>query len=275
MSANPNPEGEWQELLWIELAQLRIPRYQRPEPDERADKLYKSWDSMACQALQVSFRNKIHWIIDGQTRAQAARRYGLDKLPAIVAHGLTEEREAELFLKANRDRLRVNAIDRHRAEAIAQEARALIIDEVLASNGLMLGAVNKSKNGYHLESETELRAINAVCACEEVYKDGAGELLDRSLRIIEASFHADSARFRGNIIKGIGYFLARDTWGADDEKVTKQLSKIESAKLDEMAAHWQQVIKKKSGSSAPLYMAKAVASYVYRQNGDSWKPGKP
>ena len=39
---SPAPEGIPLRIGWIELRLLRIPRYQREEPDERVDKLIAS-----------------------------------------------------------------------------------------------------------------------------------------------------------------------------------------------------------------------------------------
>lgn len=274
MSATPEPEREKADMVNIELTRLRIPRYQRPEPDDRIEKLEQAWDDLAASALLISRRDNAYWIIDGQTRVAAARRRGRTHLPAVCCCNIDEKREAELFLKLNRDRLRVSAVSRHRAEVIAGEIRAIVIDEVLAVNGLHLGYTHHL-NGFEYESEMKLHPIFCVVACERVYSDGGGELLDRVIGIIERCFPGDTGRYRGELVQGLGYFLARDSWGADDAQITKALSRIESMRLDEMAAHWQQVIKKKGSSKAPLYMAKAVASFVYRQNGENWKPEKP
>lgn len=272
MATPERQPGERIELVMLDLSLLRIPRYQRPEPDKRVDAIYEAWDDLACGALHVSYRDGAYWVIDGQTRAAAARRRGKTHLPALVCHGITEAREAGLFLRANRDRLQVSAIARHRCEALAQEERALAIDEVLAEFGYQIGRATD----LHYEVAAELDPIFAVEACEKVWGDGGSELLYRTLYIIDHCFRADTGRHRGSVVKGLGYFLTRDTWGADDEKIIARLSRLESTmKLDEIAAHWQQVMKKRSSATAPIYMAKAVASYVYPREGDAWKPGTP
>jgi hypothetical protein len=262
------------ELVEVKLARLRIPRYQRPEPDDRVVRLVADWDILACGALLASDREGALWLIDGQTRKSAAMRHGLTSLPAVVCHGIDEQREAALFLRLNRDRLRVSAISRHRAEAIAGEVRAIEIDQTLAANGLQIGY----STGLQFVTDQSYTPIHCVVACEGVYDDGGSELLDRTVVIIELAFPSDSARWRGALVRGVGYFLARDTWGADDEKVVKTLSKIESMRLEEQAAHWQQAMKQKGSSTSPLYMAKAIASFVYarsKQRGYTWEPGRP
>src|SRR4029077_8154240 len=132
-------------------------------------KMCAAWTMRGAGVLIVSLRDGALWIIDGQTRWRAARRKGLDRLRAVVLHGLTEAEEAMIFLNVNRDRLRVSALERHFAEAIAGEERALLIDQTLEQNRLVASVANT--NGLH--------AIQPIVSIERVFDEGGTELLDR------------------------------------------------------------------------------------------------
>lgn len=263
--AVPAPENDLDEMAWVLLSMIRVPRYQRHEPTElRITKMASTWTMKGASALVVSYRDGVLWIIDGQTRWRAARRLGLDRLRAVVLQGLTEPEEASIFLKVNRDRLRVSALDRHSCEAIAGEERALMIDLVLEQNGLV--AATASQNG--------LVAIQPIVAVEWVWGEGGNELLDRVLQLLAKGLPNDSARFRGEMIDGLGYFLARDPWNAGDEKVLKMMLRTPVNKYDELRTHWKSIATNKGGKGgSPLYMAHAFATIVYgNAKGLEWKP---
>jgi hypothetical protein len=259
----PAPAGAHIDLGWILLGLLKIPSYQRPEPDDRVARLTENWEMIRCGSLIVSKRGSTLFLVDGQTRVSAARRRGLDRLPSIVLFGLTEKEEAGVFLSLNRDRLAVNALSRHKAEVIHGDPRAVAIDHVLRENCLY--AWRTAPAGF--------TPFTAIAKAELVYNDGGPELLTRVLMLLSLAFPEDSGRFQGHYVAGLGFFLARDTWGADDERVLRTLSKITAAKLDEAAHHWKQLSGVTSNAN-PLHMAKAIASKVYRNRTD-WKPGKP
>ena len=248
---------------WTMLATVRIPSYQRHEPTHRVDKMANNFKMIAAGAIIVSDRDGALWLVDGQTRASAARRCAILGLPSVTIEGLTLEEEAALFLHLNRDRLRVSALERHVAEVIAGETRAIEIDEVLNMNGLVASTSN----------EGDLQAYTAITSAETVYDDGGADLLFRVLQLLDKGLRADSQRFRGSFVKGLGYFLCRDPWEATDAKIMKALQRTESAKLDELAHHWKNALGSRTATGSPLFIAHAVATIVYPRNkSGEWNP---
>lgn len=280
MSASPDPtpfdpddpgNPHIEDILgmdWVRIADLRIPRYQRPER-QNIDRMVLNWNPRKAGAIVVSERDGSYWTVDGQTRAKAARRLGIEYLLGVVHYGLDEPGEAELFLALNRDRLAVSAVARHIAESYALDKRALAIDEVLARNDLVA-----SQSGGKVDGRNPFPAI---VSAERVYDEGGPELLDVVLQILAKAFARDSARFRGALVQGLGYFLARDPWSATPETVQKTLARVSSSRLDEIATHWQAVSGggKGHGGGSPVHMARAIASLVYRDRGTEWKPIRP
>jgi Family of unknown function (DUF6551) len=256
-----------QTLDWVLLGNLRIPRYQRKNIGN-IDKLVATWDPLGCGALTVSERDQTLWIVDGQRRAQAARRRGINMLGAVILHGLTEEEEAGIFLNINRDRLRVSAVARHRAEAVYGEPRAIEIDRVLADHELAVVESSVRSN------DTGFFAFPSVVAAERVYDDGGAVLLDRTIGVVVNAYPDERGRLQGSLVAGLGYFLARDPWTADDERVIRALSKAGTSRLYQTALNWQSAVTGKGSTSvAPLYVARAVASAVYGSKAERWQPG--
>lgn len=258
----PAPDEAMIDLGWVLIAPLAIPSYQRDAFEHRVAKLCPFLLS-ASGVLELSYRNGALWIVDGQARRAAALRCGFDRLPGRISYDLDEEEEAVLYLYHNSHRIAIKPLDRHKAESIGMNPRAIAIDEVLHSNGLI--AASKADNG--------LRIFRPIGQAEKVYDEGGGDLLDRVVKLLEHGLPGDTGRFRGTLVGGLGYFLARDPWGAEDKKILTALRRSNSNKLDEMMNHAQQLAGKPTGG-APVYMARAIASAVYRNRALDWKPSR-
>lgn len=256
----PAPDEAMIEIGWVLLSPLRIPKYQREAYELRVKRLLP-FDLRASGTLELSYRQKTLWIVDGQARRIAGQRSGFDRLPARINYDLDEAAEARLYLRHNRDRLVVSALDRHKAEAVGQEPRAVEIDEVLEANGLIAGTAQVG----------ELRPFRSISKAERVYDEGGADLVARVLRLLEEGLPGDSQRFRGTLVGGLGIFLARDPWGADDKRVLAALRRTSGAKLDEKMRYVQSLVGKPT-SGSPVHMARAIAIVVYRERGIEWKP---
>jgi hypothetical protein len=256
----PAPDDAEMEIGWVLLAPIRIPSYQREAFENRIKRL-SPFDTRACGTLELSYRDRVLWVVDGQARRAKAMRDGLDRLPGRVNYYLTEPEEAEMYLRLNRDRLAVSALDRHKAESIALDPRAIALDDVLHRNGLV--AATASSNG--------LEPFRSISKAESVYDDGGAELVERVLKLLIDGLPGDTHRFRGTLVGGLGFFLARDSWGADDKKVLAALRRSTGTQLDEKMRH-AQALSGKVTTGSYVYMARAIAVAVYRERGATWKP---
>lgn len=264
MSAERQPQQPVT-LEWIALEATRIPSYQR-EPGN-CDKLVANWDDRKTGALLVSLREGVLWLVDGQRRTKGARRNGLTALPAVVLRGETEQSEAELYLALNGDRLAMRPVQRHQAEIVAEVPRALAIRDVLGQHNLVVANASQAEGRF---------LYQAIVAAEHVYDDGGAELLDRALGVIVGAFPDELHRLTGNLVHGVGYFLARDSFGADDQRVIRKLGATSVTDLNTKAANARAMLGGRGhGGGSPVYMAKAVAVTVYPgERGMGWAPVK-
>jgi hypothetical protein len=63
--------------------------------------IYDNWKQTRCDFLEVSYRDGIFYIIDGQHRYYAALAKGIKSLPCIIKTGMTMEDEARDFVEKN------------------------------------------------------------------------------------------------------------------------------------------------------------------------------
>jgi hypothetical protein len=251
-------------LEWLDPEELRIPSYQR-EGAAVERPIADEWSYCAAQTILVSNRERAHWTVDGQRRRRLALRLGITPIAAVVLHGLTLKEEARLFLDVNVQRLAVNPVSRHLCEVIAEDVRAIDIDRVLARFDLAVSRGSSGVNGCH--------PFNAVVQAEKVYDDGGTDLLDRTFAVIGAAWPDELRRPTGALVRGVGYFLARDSWGADDSRVAAKLGARSLGRLFELAAHARELSGGKGhGGGSPVYMARGIAALVYGARGAAWEP---
>jgi hypothetical protein len=143
MTAKVDP-GPKPELVWLALARCHVDhRYQRTLESDRSqalvERLAAGWRWASCGSLLAVKDGKDRYLLlDGQHRAEAARRIGIKELPALVVDGLSLEEQAAAFGRANLDRVAVNPFALHHARLVAGDERAAIIDRVCRAAGVSI-----------------------------------------------------------------------------------------------------------------------------------------
>lgn len=134
-----NDPGPMPQLAWLPIDRLVVdPSYQRTINTTSGRRLIARiaaefrWS--AFQAVLASPNGAGGWVlIDGQHRVAAARRRGIDMVPAVIIEAASAKDCAAAFIRANRDRSPVNPYAMHHARLSAGEAEALAIEEIAAA----------------------------------------------------------------------------------------------------------------------------------------------
>lgn len=149
-------------LEWVKLGDLRVSeRAQRGYDDEQAARMAANLDLAALGYPVVSRRDGACWLVDGQHRVAALRICGWgpeQRLECEVYEGLTEEEEAELFLKRDQRRA-ISAYDKYRIAVVAGRPVETRIDEVVTSVGL---TVSRQRGPDHVLAVDALRRVYAL-----------------------------------------------------------------------------------------------------------------
>jgi hypothetical protein len=200
-------------LRWVPIAEMRVsPLAQRELNRARVDKIAADFDLEQIGTPTVNERNGHYYIIDGQHRVEALREigWGDQQIQCWTYVGLTEEDEAEKFLKLN-DTLTVNAFAKFRVGVQAGRVEECDIDRIVRAQGLRVS--QDGKDG----------AISAVGSLRRVYKQAGPGQLARSLRIIRDAY--GDAGLDASVISGIGLLCARYDSTLDETRAVQLLSK--------------------------------------------------
>jgi len=159
----------------IEKYELHIDgEYQRDAVSQKKImKIAREWDWMLFGCLLIAERKDgTYWVYDGGHRVRASFHRGdIDKLPCMVFDSDCIEDEARAFVGKNTMKSNVTAYQKHIASVSAGEPIAIIIEDIITSNGYH-PAPHTRKNGFTAigklnnmvkENETISREVFSVC----------------------------------------------------------------------------------------------------------------
>lgn len=201
-------------LCWVPLEKMRVSLLaQRDLNQARVNKIVIGFDLEQLGTPTVNERDDHYYVIDGQHRVEALREigWGDQQIQCWAYVGLTEEEEAEKFLKLN-DTLTVGAFAKFKVGVQAGRPTECDIDRIVREQGLRVSA--DEGNG----------AIYAVGALRRVYKQAGPDQLARALRIVRDAY--GDAGLGSSVISGIGLLCGRyDTAALDESRAVDSLAK--------------------------------------------------
>lgn len=203
-------------LRWIPLIDIKVnPLAQRELKPARVDKLATEFDPEQFGSPTVNHRDDAYYVIDGQHRIEAFKvwlgegSWEDQQIQCWNYDGLTEDEEAEVFLKLN-DTLAVNAMSKFRVGVQAGRKDECDVDRIVRSQGLRV-STDKSDG-----------AISAVNTLMKLYRRADPATLARTLKVIKFAY-GDSG-LEAPVIDGIGLFCDRYNGDIDDVRLVKRLS---------------------------------------------------
>lgn len=212
VSAKPGPKIERQaRLRWVPLNRMVVSdQAQRELKQYRVDHLVAHFDHEQIGTLVVNERAGKFYIIDGQHRAAALREI-YDETHQIQCWsyvGLTEEEEADKFLKLN-DTLTVSAMDKFLVGVEAGRPVEADVDRIVRACG------------YVVSQQKSEGTIGAVGTLRRVYDRSGAYVLGRTIRMIDGAF--GTAGMDSKVIDGIGMLCARYNGELPDELAVLKL----------------------------------------------------
>jgi len=162
----------------------------------------------------LNFRDPNYYIVDAQHRIFALREWlgegwETQEIECEVHVGLNEQKEAEMFLKLNKN-LNTNPFEKFKISITAKRYIEIQVKKTVEEQGLLVS--NTRSPG----------SVGAVSTLIKVYNRSGVFILGRSLRIIRDSF-GDSG-FEAKIIDGIALVCQRYNGAVDEQLVVKKLS---------------------------------------------------
>lgn len=191
----------------IGVGKLHRPDYQHERFREaRAEQIARDWRDDLVGILVISYRDGMHWIVDGNHRAAAAHyKFGPDYgLRCEVFDSMTKAEEVELFLDLEAMRRRVTRWEKFACHLSVGSPDQVAIARIVNEAGFTLAASTSAKSN-----------ITAVAALERIYGIGMGmreigagpALLYRTLAVAAAIWGPTGGGGDGRFIEGLATVL--------------------------------------------------------------------
>lgn len=184
-------------LRWVPIAMMRVsPLSQRELNRARVDRMVSEFDLEQLGTPTVNHRDDWFYIIDGQHRIRVLEKigWGDQQVQCWAYEGLSEEEEAEKFLKLN-DTLAVHAFAKFKVGVQAGRVEEIDIDRIVRAQELRI-SVDKSEG-----------SISAVGTLRRVYRRAGASTLARTLGVIRDAYGTPG--LEAVVIDGIGLLCQR------------------------------------------------------------------
>lgn len=241
------------QLDWVALDKMEVSELaQRDRNQAWVDKICNELELEQIGALTVNYRGGKYYVIDGQHRAWALRQWGFtdEKFECWVYKGLTEQQEAEMFLKLNAQ-LSVNALSKFKIAVTAGRKDQVEINRIVNEAGLVVSSSM---------SEGSIRAVGTL---EKIYHRSGSLILARTLTIIKDAW--GTRGLESSVLDAVAMVTDRYGEALDDAKLVKKLSTA-SGGLNALL-NKAEVMKHQMGQHKAQCVAAAIVDAYNREKG--------
>ncbi len=200
-------------------------------------------------------------VIDGQHRAEAARQHPeVHSVPVMVIEEMTLSEQARAFVEINQSRVRLSALQIHRAAVRAGDPVAVDIDRVATECGVIIPVGNVPSSEMIPGQTLSVKSLYAV------YKDHGPARLRNTLMTIMAAYRNTTGDLRAQLIKGVA--LALGDAPEMSAKITLILSQTDAVSWIERAQSQSKVSRLSTAAQlAQLLISSCHQSSSVKQTG--------
>lgn len=244
-------------LEWITLSNMRVsPLAQRELNKARVDKIAAHLDLEQLGTPTVNRRDGHEYIVDGQHRIRALEAFGFDgdyTIQCWTYVGLSEEEEAEKFLKLN-DTLTVETFARFQVAIQAGREIEVDINRIVLSHDLRLS------RDYSVDG-----SIRAVGTLRRIYVRSGAAVLSRTLNVAKNAY--GQSGMESIILDGLAMLIGRYESRVDDMTLIERLSKAQGGAVN--VAGRAEVMRQKTGKPKSQCVAAAMTEIYNGGRGGS------
>lgn len=183
------------ELRRIPIAILKIDSAYQRDVSTSWVAQHRPFNEQQAGAIVCSERAGNVFVIDGGHRVALAREDGVDSINAFVLIGLSQQEEAGLFVRYQRERRNLTSHALFRADVVRGDPDTLA----------MVRIVNNA--GFHLAKTSGDFNITAIDAVRYIQKYGGDDLVIRTLEIVKRHWLGEEKALSGQVLKGVALFL--------------------------------------------------------------------
>lgn len=202
---DPGPQPE---LAWLPVDRLAVDRrYQRTIDSRKSqaliERIARDFRWAAFQAILAAPNEGQGWLVlDGQHRAEAARRCGIAHVPAVVVAAASLADQAQAFVRANLDRVSVNAFALYHARLVSGDEDAAAVDRLCRRAGIVIPKYPIPATKLKVGETMALATIGAL------RRESGEALAELVLRTVVDGTAARPGQIRAPLIRAVAEILA-------------------------------------------------------------------
>jgi hypothetical protein len=172
--------------------------YQRIINPKQIKEMVADWKPNSVGTPEVSFRNGVYWLIDGNHRRVAAAQLGFTHLDCKVHTDLTIDEEARMFVTMNGKRTAPSIGDLFKAKLAYHDASAVALRNTIENEcGLQLKLNGKS-------TET---GIPLTATLYKMWENGGHDEFKKTIETIKSIWLGYPKAWNSGFIIGVNHFL--------------------------------------------------------------------
>lgn len=149
-------------------------------------------------------------VIDGQHRTEAARQHpDVHSVPVMVIEEMTLAEQAKAFVEINQSRVRLNALQIHRAAVRAGDPIAVEINQITKACGVEIPSNNISS------SEIKPGQTLSVKSLVRIHQTFGASILRATLETIMSAYADTSGDLRSQVFQAVAIALAEQPGASD------------------------------------------------------------
>lgn len=242
-------------LKWVPINLMKVPpMVQRPLNQSRVDHLANEFDPEQLGIPTVNKRAGFFWLLDGQHRVEMLRQvgWGDQQIQCWVYEDLTEQEEAETFLKLN-DTLAVSGFARFRSAITAGREVEVNINKIVKAAGLRIST--DSGDG----------AIHAVVTLKRIYERSDGETLAKTLELVRDAY--GDAGLEAAVLNGLAMMVQRYQNELDVAMAVTRLGRAHGGVSGLLGK--AEVLRRQTGNQLAICVAAAAVDIINAGRGGS------
>lgn len=198
MLAVPEENNKRTEEMTLPIKQLSLAQYQRGLQSKTVTYIVTHYDPKVMLPIEVSARDGLYLVLDGQHRIAALTQLGIKTVRAHVHFGMTESEEAEFFAAQNGYGTSVaRSIENAHAALIAGDPVVREINDIVESEGLRIAWDGKQRFG----------CVTKWVPLEQAYRKYGARNLAMTLRVMHQSFGGDPKAYLSYSIAALSKML--------------------------------------------------------------------
>jgi hypothetical protein len=173
----------------------------------------KKFDVAKLGVIDVSYRGRKYWVVDGMARVLLLKEMGGTHIWAVVNKDLTYEEEATRFVVLNKERRKTTAFQEFFGEYEAKVP--LIVSVVKVAKKYGFDILREAPGDNVIRCHSQVRKI--------VTAPNGLQIWDRTLNIIHTCWAGLPGALQNDLVRGLAFFIERH---GDDPQVMAHLAQV-------------------------------------------------